>query len=352
MRAIRITRAAALGGAASLLVTGIWVAVGPRSEPHGAVLVLWLLEAATLLVLTFLCVRSAPAHPATAAAAPAVIALSLSLLRFGPLNAQVATGCCVWGLSAVLAALSGAYLRSLDTGRLRAVEQARLQQRLDLAADLHDFVAHDVSEILAQAQAAQVEADTEPARLPLALERISTAATRALDTLDRTVRGALAQGPRTDGDETGRSESIDDLAGLVDRFRSSGAVQVDLHLQADALAGLSREAGREVYRSVVEALTNVRRHAACAQQVRIRLSRAPAGQIELRVTDDAPHSATGAAGSVPTGHGLTSLSTRISELGGTTWAGPGTPAGWRLCVTLPAGTVRARTAEPDRSRSR
>jgi signal transduction histidine kinase len=340
VRTIRLNRVAALGGAVSLLVTGFWVARGPRSEPHGPTLVLWLLEAAILLVLIFLSVRTAPPRRAIAGGLPAAVALSVSLLRFGSLNVQVATGCCVWGLSAVAAALVGGYLRALDTGRHRAVEQARLQQRLALAGDLHDFVAHDVSEILAQAQAAQILAGTEPGRLPLALERITTAAVRALDTLDRTVSGTLEECPPAGGAEAGPLDPIDDVALLVNRFQSSGTVRVDLQLHHEAVAALSQQAGREVYRAVVEALTNVRRHAADAQQVRILLRPATApGQVELSVTDDAPHVAAAATGSVHTGLGLASLSARIRELGGTIWAGPGTPTGWRLCVTLPARTM-------------
>jgi signal transduction histidine kinase len=328
----------------SLLVTGVWVAVGPRSEPHGPTLVLWLLEAAILLVLVFLSVRTAHPCPATVGALLAGVALSVSLLRFGSLNPQVATGCCAWGLGAVVAALAGAYLRSLDTGRQRAVEQARLQLRLELASDLHDFVAHDVSEILAQAQAAEILARTEPDRLPLALERINTAAVRALDTLDRTVNSALHERRPT---ETGPVDSIEDLALLVNRFQSSGTVPVNLQLQDEAVSALSQEARQEVYRAVVEALTNIRRHAAGAKQVRILLRPgSTAGVVELSVTDDAHHA--DEAGTGRTGLGLASLSARIRQLGGTISAGPGQSTGWRLCITLPAETDAAGTGRGSR----
>jgi signal transduction histidine kinase len=324
--------AAALGGALSLLVTGLWLSVGPRSEPHGAALVLWALEIVILLALIFVTSRTARSRLTTAAVVPAAVAVSVSLLRFGSLNWQVATGCCVWGLSAVVAALAGGYLRSLDTGRERAVEQARLQQRLELAGDLHDFVAHDVSEILAQAQAAQVLVASEPSRLPVALERISTAAVRALDTLDRTVHG-----------DPGPVGSIDEIPLLVSRFQSVENVGVGLELRQEAVAALSQESGREVYRAVVEALTNVRRHAVEAQQVHIRLRSGPAaGRVELSITDDAPHDAAAAHAPARTGLGLTNLSARVQGLGGTTWAGPGEPAGWQLRVTLPEDAAKAR----------
>jgi signal transduction histidine kinase len=321
-------RIAALGGAASLALTGSWLAVGPRSEPHGATLVLWALEIGILLILIFASARTAGSRWAIASVVPASAAVSVSLLRFGTLNVQVASGCCVWGLSAVVAALAGGYLRSLDTGRQRAVEKALLQQRLELAGHLHDFVAHDVSEILAQAQAAEILATREPSRLPVALERISTAAVRALETLDRTVH----DGPEPAG-------SIDDISSLVRRFESVETVGVGLELRKEAVAALNRETGREVYRAVVEALTNIRRHATDAQQVHIRLRPAPvAGLVELSVTDDARH----AVGAAParTGLGLRHLTARVQELGGTISAGPSEPAGWRLRVTLPADATR------------
>jgi signal transduction histidine kinase len=335
------------------VVTGFWVAVGPRTEPHGSTVVLWLLEAALLLVLIVLSVRTAHPRPAMLAALLAGVALSVSLLRFGSLNPQVATGCCIWGLSAVVAALVGGYLRSLDTRRRQAVARGRLQQRLELAGELHDFVAHDVSEILAQAQAAQILAGTAPGRVPDALEQITTAAVRALETLDRTVSGAL-QHPVEDRPQRANADSIDDITALVQRFQSSGTVDVDLQLHDEAAAALSREAGREVYRAVLEALTNIRRHGAQARQVRILLRTGTTdGQVELSVTDDAPGTAAAGSRCAPTGLGLASLSQRIRELDGTVWAGPGSPSGWRLCVTLPAAPARTAPAAPARgNRSR
>ncbi len=333
--------AAASGGVGSLLITGFWVAAGPREEPSGPALALWLLEIALLLVLIFLSVRKGRPRSAAVAASLCALAVGVSLLRFGSLSPQLAGGCCAWGLSAVVAALIGGYLRLLDLGRQRAVEQARLQQRLELASDLHDYVAHDVSEILAQVQAAQILARTDPGRLPRMLERMDAAAVRALDTLDRTVHGALQENPSTDGPEPGLWGSVNDIAPLANRFQSSGTVQVDVQVQDEAVGVLSQEAGREVYRAVVEALTNIRRHATEARKVRIAVRRGPeAGQVELSVTDDAP--AVAEPDPARTGHGLASLSARIQGLGGTVWAGPGQVCGWRLLVTLPVTTETAR----------
>ena len=344
MRTSRVAAVAGTGGAGSLLITGVWLAVGPRREPSGPALAGWLLEAAVLLLLIFLSVRTARPPAAAVSALLCGLALSVSLLRFGSLSPQLAGGCLGWGLSAVTAALLGSYLRLLDAGRQRAVEQARLQQRLELASDLHDFVAHDVSEILAQVQAAQILARTDPGRLPRSLEHINTAAVRALETLDRTIHGVLQEDPPPGRSIAGFAGSVDEIALVVERFRSSGTVRVNLQMQDEAAAALSPEAGREVYRAVVEALTNIRRHAEGAQEARIEL-RLVAGAVQFSIADDAPPAAVPGPGR--TGHGLASLSTRIHELGGTVVAGPEPGRGWRLCVTLPVeGAGRGERDDP------
>jgi signal transduction histidine kinase len=327
-----------LGAVASLLVTGFWPVFGRRSDPDGRTAGLWLVESCVLLILIFLVVRGATPRAATVGGLVAGTALPASLLRFGPLTREGLLGCSVWALAAAGAALAGGYLRALNIGRQRAVEQARLQQRLELASELHDFVAHDVSEILAQAQAAQILATTEPGRLPLALERVRSAAVRALDTLDRTVHGTTGERSSAAGADPATAALIQDISSLVERFRSAGRARVELEIEDEAVAAVDREAGRALYRAVVEALTNVRRHAGAAEQVRIRLLVGPTpGQVELRVTDDAGRPAGPVATAARTGLGLNTLSDRIGALGGTVSAGPGDPSGWRLCIIVPVG---------------
>jgi signal transduction histidine kinase len=90
----------------------------------------------------------------------------------------------VYALAAVGA---GVHLRSVDALRIRAVGDARRAQRLDLARDLHDFVAHDVSGIVAQAQAAQLVTSHDPGAALTALQRIEQAGLNALASMDNTV---------------------------------------------------------------------------------------------------------------------------------------------------------------------
>ncbi|MFE1207772.1 histidine kinase [Streptomyces albidoflavus] len=71
--------------------------------------------------------------------------------------------------------------------------EARSAQRLQLSRDLHDFVAHDVSGIVVQAQAARFVATTDPSQAVLALERIEKAGLNALASMDQTVQ--MLHGP-------------------------------------------------------------------------------------------------------------------------------------------------------------
>jgi hypothetical protein len=117
-----------------------------------------LIEVAALLVLIVLAVRRCRAPVAVAAGTLAGLAVPMWLLRFGPpaLSAEMIGGFAAWTMLAALAAGVGLYLRALDRRRVRAVGAARRAQRLELADDLHDFVVHDINEVLLQAQAGQV----------------------------------------------------------------------------------------------------------------------------------------------------------------------------------------------------
>jgi signal transduction histidine kinase len=98
---------------------------------------------------------------------------------------------------------------------------------------------------------------------------------------------------------------------------------------------LPREVTTTVYRIVIEALTNVRRHAPAASQVTVSIQRTPATPgVEIVVCDDGR-----GAGSLPVGRrggrGLIGLTQRVEDLGGTLTAGPDDPTGWRATAFLP-----------------
>ncbi|GAA1790661.1 sensor histidine kinase [Actinomadura chokoriensis] len=288
----------------------------------------WLAESVAAAVVLHLVVRRAEARPAAlagvlAGAAVTVLPLRLTLHVVPPASGLGAVlGCLFCGLGAAGAAGTGLYLRSLDARRSRAVAEARRAQRLDLARDLHDFVAHEVGGMIVQAQAAQVGGDTAAA-----LKRIEAAGARAMASLDRTVHMLHDEGPR-DG-----PHGLADLPALVERFSASDGTRARLAMD-DAVAP-PPEVAATAYRLVVEALTNVRRHAPGATAVDVSVTAAgPA--LRVAVTDDGPR---GRARVLRerrrSGHGLPGIAERVEALGGDFGAGPAGDRGWRVLALIP-----------------
>ncbi|MEU7222659.1 sensor histidine kinase [Streptomyces chrestomyceticus] len=257
----------------------------------------------------------------------------------------------------------GLYLRAVDGRRARAVAEALRGQRLEVARDLHDFVAHEVTGMVLEAQAAQLDRSA-PAETRELFERIEGAGLRALDSMDQTVRALRqAEGSGVDTEkEKGwvevprtRVYGLGDLGELVGRFSSMSSAETRLS-QGEGLAGvLSREAEDAAYRVVLESLTNVRRHAPRATRVVVEVRRTDEGSVEVTVVDDGGGGSSGSSGGGigggafggggvfgggrrGGGTGLAGLSGRVGALGGVFWAGP-YDGGWRVGCAFPAGEV-------------
>ncbi|MFJ9341313.1 sensor histidine kinase [Streptomyces sp. NPDC101733] len=292
---------------------------------------LWTLSGmALLLPLLALVARWSPRWPGVAAGALGVAAVALwpVPLVWGAGSWLEACGAAAfWSLPAFAAVAAGAHLRRQADRTRRAVGDARRDQRLELAHDLHDFVAHDVSAIVVQAQAARFVADSDPGQAVRALERIEAAGLSALASMDRTVHALREAG----GGPTGPTPGIAELPALVGRFE--GGVW---EAEEQALAALSREAGTTAYRVAVEALTNVRRHAPGADAVRVVVRRAPTG-TELSVANTAPPRGARARLGLRRrgGTGLVGLRERVAAAGGTFGAGPDEEGGWRVSAVFP-----------------
>jgi signal transduction histidine kinase len=259
----------------------------------------------------------------------------------------------LFGLGAIAAAT---YVNALFAERARSVASARRSQRLELAHDLHDFVAHDVSGIVVEAQAGQVVSERDPGEAIAALKRIEEAGLSALSSLDRSLQalrdvddvGADVEGEV--GRRQGQWYGLDDLEDLTERFAATGALEVRLALEQQALAEVEPEVGEAAYRVVVEALTNVRRHARSATRVEVaarRVGRANDGALEVSIVDNgtvAPVQPLGAA-TRRGGSGLIGLRERVAALGGRLTAGERERgAGWEVRAVLPlAGRAGART---------
>lgn len=232
------------------------------------------------------------------------------------------TGVTVW--SAALAA--GVWLRHLDHREHLTVEAVRRGERLELARELHDVIAHHVTGILVQAQAARFTAARHPEVATDALSNIETSGGETLAALRRLV-GLL----REPGGTAGRAapESIDQL---VRRF--SALAPVELRAPADLdTSSWPPEIASTTYRVVQEALTNIARHAPDATAIAVTITTA-AGQLTIDVTNEAPATRTRPA-RTSGGYGLIGMRERVEALGGMLSSGPRGHAGWAISASLP-----------------
>ena len=213
----------------------------------------------------------------------------------------------------------------------------RRDERLELARELHDVVAHHVAGIVVQAQAARIAAAKRPETLDATLAGIEAAGNDALAAMRRVV--SLL---RDDGGTAGRSPGPEQLTDLVGRFASHGPA-VRLSLPGGDLPAWPPEVAATVYRIVQEALTNVILHAPDAASVSVSVGDGPAG-VAVEVADDAPRRAAGdSRWDAPVGgHGLTGMRERAEALGGTLQAGPGPDGGWVVAATLPLSALPGR----------
>src|SRR5690348_16801989 len=142
--------------------------------------------------------------------------------------------------------------------REQEARRATLAERLRIARELHDIVAHHVSVVVIQAQGAQRVADREPDRARQAMADVERTARTALEEMRRML--GLLRSP--DGEDTGgldAAHGIADIPALADRMTEAG-VAVAVRTTGEPF-GVPEDVGLTVYRIAQEALTNVLKHA-------------------------------------------------------------------------------------------
>ncbi|MFB7499876.1 sensor histidine kinase [Streptomyces sp. NPDC056161] len=221
--------------------------------------------------------------------------------------------------------------RLVMVDRRRRASTLRLEQRTEFARDLHDFVAHHVTGIVVQAQGALAIADRRPELVRPALERIEQAGAEAVTSMRHMV-GMLRD---ADGQPAlAPLAGIAEVHALVEGFAGVGGAQARLDTEG-AFDDLPVEVTTTAHRVVMEALTNVRRHAHRCTRVTVHMSRS-ADAVTVRVTDDGRPRQTGGGG-----FGLRGLAERVGLIGGRVEAGPVTGGGWGVEATLPAAPAGA-----------
>ncbi|APU17895.1 MULTISPECIES: sensor histidine kinase [Actinoalloteichus] len=245
------------------------------------------------------------------------------------------------GLMVVPSLITGLYFRGADRERDqrtgRKVLAAQQAERMALARELHDVVAHHVTGIVVQSQAARIVAANNPEAVAKALELIEHSGTEALTAMRRLV-GTMREGTAP-GDSAATQATMDldsDLRALVDRAGRSG-----IPARLDAVPGgdVPPEVGRSVLRLVQEALTNSGKHARNITLALVAVYRTESG-LRILVTDDGDGGVQEPVGGSG-GYGLIGMRERVDLLGGEFSAGPGPHHGWRVEVLLPMQDVEA-----------
>src|SRR5690606_26279615 len=188
----------------------------------------------------------------------------------------------VGGVAVLMSAFAlGWAVRSQHGSQERRLENVRSAERVRLARELHDTVAHHVSGIVIQAQAGRAVATSKPERATEVLAVIEDAASRTLSEL-RTMVGVLRA---ADAAALARQGGLADLERLAGD--GEGGPQVAVELSGD-LDGLSPAVDAALYRLAQESVTNARRHARRATRVTVRVVGEAEGVLLTVVDDGAP----------------------------------------------------------------
>jgi signal transduction histidine kinase len=218
-------------------------------------------------------------------------------------------------------------LELAERAREQEGERRAEQERMRIARDLHDVVAHTLTTINVQAATAAHLLDRNPEHAQAALETIEDASREAIGEL-RAILGVLRDGADRDAPLT-PAPGLDAVADLVRRTREEG-VDVHIDVAGERPAHVPDAVSLAAFRIVQESLTNARRHAAGAP-VRVSLAYEPSG-LTLAVENDAGRPTNG--NGVTAGVGIMGMTERASALGGTLRARR-QPDGFRVDAQLP-----------------
>jgi signal transduction histidine kinase len=228
-----------------------------------------------------------------------------------------------------------------EAERDRQAALAAARERTRIARELHDVVAHHVSLMAVQAEAAISLLPDRPEQARRSVQIVADAARQALTELRRLL--GVLRGP-SEAPQTAPSVSLGELDTLLGQVRGTG-LPVDFEVTGSPVP-LSPGIGLTAYRIVQEALTNTLRHSAAAR-ASVTLSYEP-GYVTVRVADSGPRlegppAAGNGDGSAPppasltgAGLGLAGITERVASCGGTLTVGPTPAGGFAVTARLPS----------------
>jgi signal transduction histidine kinase len=265
-----------------------------------------------------------------AGVAIAIIATAVAQLLFG--DFQTARSLIPAGAISLVAWVIGDYMRSrrqffvdLVARHQQAREQAAEEERLRIARELHDVVAHNVSAMAIQAGAARVTGSSSTD----ALRSIEITARDTLSELNRLL-GVLRKDPGAP--DLSPQPGLDQVDGLLKPARDAG-IDATLKVTGEKRA-LPAALDLSAYRIVQEAVTNVLKHAQ-ASRVEVNIDYQP-DSLVLTISDNG--SGSSAAAGASTGHGLIGMRERVELFNGELGATSSSLGGFTVRAKLPVGS--------------
>ncbi|HEX2808823.1 MAG TPA: histidine kinase [Kineosporiaceae bacterium] len=198
-------------------------------------------------------------------------------------------------------------------------DRARMAERTRIAREMHDVLAHRISLLALHAGALEVRPDLPPAKIRETAELLRSTARQALEEL-RSVIGVLREEPGQDPAPPVPQPTLSDIRRLVEQTRRAGA-NIDFEMRVDHADAAPSGLGRDAYRIVQEALTNIGKHAT-GTATWVRVSGAPDGGLHVNVRNRQPVHAPAGPSLPGSGAGLLGLQERVALTGGTLIHGP------------------------------
>lgn len=231
------------------------------------------------------------------------------------------------------AAATNRRARELVETREALAAEAVTAERLRIARELHDIVAHAVTVMVLQASGARRQLTRDPALAEAALESVEVLGKQAMGELRRLLEVLRAVGDTNDPEEPGPTVTLADLDRLVKQAEAAG-ITVDL-LAPSRTDALHPSVELTAYRIVQEALTNVTRHAGPGSHADVTVSR-DGDRIAIDINNDQAGTVPSETPELTSGYGLLGLQERVKLMGGEISTGTRVGGGYRVHATLPA----------------
>jgi signal transduction histidine kinase len=219
-----------------------------------------------------------------------------------------------------------------EADQLVRAERTRLAERTRIAREMHDVLAHRISLVALHAGGLEVVRDVSPEQVRESAALLRVTAHQALEEL-RDVIGVLREEPGNERPSTVPQPTLADIPRLVEETRRSGA-KIDFEMQVDGAAAVPGHLGRDAYRIVQEALTNISKHAR-GTLAQVRVAGAPNRGLHVSVRNPTAIGANDRPALPGSGTGLLGLQERVTLANGVLVHGPDASGDFVVEAELP-----------------